>query len=43
MKKNTNKKDHFIDISFKSETIRDPLKMDDSIAANYRGCIALDP
>jgi len=43
MKKNTNKKDHFIDISFKSETIRDPLKMDDSIAANYRGCIALNP
>ncbi|MBI5859989.1 MAG: NADH-quinone oxidoreductase subunit NuoB [Nitrosarchaeum sp.] len=43
MKKNNDKVDNFIDMSFKSNTIKDPLKMDDSIASNYRGYVTLDP
>jgi len=43
MKKNSDKTDHLIDMSFKSAAIKDPLKMDDTIAANYRGYVILDP
>ena len=43
MKKNSDKTNHLIDMSFKSAAIKDPLKMDDTIAANYRGYVILDP
>ena len=43
MKKSTDKKDHGIDMSSKHTTIKDPLKMDDSIASKYRGYVTLDP
>ena len=43
MKKNKDKTDHSIDLSFTPDTIKDPLKMDDTIAANYRGYVILDP
>lgn len=42
MKKNT-VKDYIIDMSFKPTTIKDPLKMDNKIPANYRGYVILDP
>jgi len=43
MKKNNDRVDHSIDLSFTPHTIKDPLKMDDTIAANYRGYVILDP
>jgi len=43
MKKNSDKTNHLIDMSFKSAAIKDPLKMDNTIAANYRGYVILDP
>jgi len=43
MKKNSDIVNHLIDMSFKSVAIKDPLKMDDTIAANYRGYVILDP
>ena len=43
MKKNSDKTNYLIDMSFKSATIKDPLKMNDTVAANYRGYVILDP
>jgi len=40
--KKSDKAEHFTGMSFKSNTIKDPLKMDDSVADNYRGYITLD-
>jgi len=43
MKKNSDKTNHLIDMSFRSAAIKNPLKMDDTVAVNYRGYVILDP
>jgi Ni,Fe-hydrogenase III small subunit len=43
MKKNTDKTNNLIAMPFKSVAIKNPLKMDDTIATNYRGYVILDP
>ena len=41
--KKSGKAEHFTGMPFKSSTIKNPLKMDDSVADNYRGYATLDP
>ncbi len=41
--KKSDKVEYFTGMSFKSNTIKNPLKMDDTVADNYRGYVTLDP